>query len=392
MSLQQIKSHKTCECGSNESNRPLISSGSESSVCDACSEIIRYNDFNGSNEDNEVMLSSESDDHYSSRSTCSTILRCSSNLSCSGLTLQPFIAGSTADNESFLSTHSIAIVNNCVDNRCSLQGLSSVESNTLPKCSLNDNNRCSWSSSPCSRCGHHYCTDIYCSSNDVLSTKMMANNAISELNLTEFRSISPSTSLRDCFRHTSHGLNAINGSNNVNKCGPIVSDRASLCSQSSQSSGASNASNSSNGSGSHSSGHSCQCSMEYSVPRPHPTPLIVDTLYDKPKNIQHKICNKSINKEVMTVCDCRLSQMDVNNKNLLNGVHCPTLTKCNYSSDNCRHLPDINAKHVFSNKPINEMPENNYDVPRTALANIYLKVGLRALLFSYEMLFWWNKF
>ena len=365
MSLQQTKCHKTCECGSNESSRPLISSSSESDVCDACSEIIRFNDFNGSNEDNELIISCESDDHYSSRSTCSTILRCSSNLSCNGV--QPYIGGSNADNESFLSTHSIAIVNNCVDNRCSFQALSAIESNTLPKCSLNDNNRCSWSSSPCARCGHHYCADIYCSANDALSTKMLANNAISELNLTEFRSISPSTSFRDCIRHNSHTLN------NINKCGPILPDRASLCSQSSQSSGGSN---SSNGSGSHSSGHSGHCSLEYSVPRPRPMPLIVDTLYDKPKNIQHKISNKSIKKEVTTVCSCHLNQMDVNNKNILNCIQCPTQSKCNYSSDNCSHLSDTNGRDIFNNRLISEMPENNYDVPRTALANIYLKVGV----------------
>ena len=383
MSLQQTKCHKSCECGSNESSRPLISSSSESSVCDACSEIIRFNGSNCSNDDNEI---SESDEHYSSRSTCSTILRCSSNLSCN--VGQPYISSQsvTTDNECFLTSHhSLGILNNCADNRCSMQCFSNLDSNTLPKCSQNDN-RSSWALSSCERCGHHYWPDIYGCSSDgaVLSTKTLTNNTVSAINLSEFRSISPSSSsssIKDCFRRNNCTIN------NNNKNGPILPDRASLCSQSSQSSGGSN---SSNGSGSHSSGHSYHCDTEYSVPRSHQKPtLISDTLYDKPKKIQHKICN-NINKteHLPSLCSCQLDQFDVTNKNTVISGHriFAAPIRINNFSGNCNNLSTIRSNdfNAIMNQTIEESGEQHYSVPRTALANIYLKVNI--LFICYHLL------
>ena len=374
MSLQQTKCHKSCECGSNESSRPLISSGSEGSVCDACSEIIRYNGSNGSNEDNEI--SGESDDHYSSRSTCSTVLGCSSNRSCIGSQTYLSSPNAVTDNECFMTSHhSLGILNTCADNRCSLNGLSNIESNTLPKCNQNDN-RSSWSTSSCMRCGSHYWADLYgCPSEDtVLSTKTLTNNTLSAINLSEFRSISPSSSssMRDCFRHNNnHTIN------NINKNVSILPDRASLCSQSSQSSGESS---SSNGSGSHSSGHSCHCGLEYSVPRTHQKPaVILDSLYDKPKNFQHKLCNNLNKKEQMAVlCSCQLDQLDVTNKSIVTSGQriIPSTIKTNGFSRNGNNLSVIHLKdyNPIMNQTIEETGEQHYSVPRTALANIYLKV------------------
>ncbi len=359
MSLQQTKCHKSCECGSNESSRPLISSSSESSVCDACSEIIR---FNGCNYDNEI----SGDEQYSSRSTCCTILRCSSNLSCSGV--QPYISSASvaADNKCFFtSSPSLAMLNNCTDNRLSMQGLSNIDSNTLPRTS-NDNNRCSWALSHCSRCGHHYCSGSNGCSDDV-SNKSLPNNTISAINLSDLRSISP-TSIRECLRHHNHQMI------NANKSSSILPDRASLCSQSSHSSGASNSSNSS---GSHSSGR-CNCSNEYSVPRTqhnqHNSHIILDMLYDKPKNIQHKLCNIVNKSEHITLCSCHLDQIDVTNRNVPFGHKViSTGIIVNNLSENCKDLSIKECNGVKCQR-IEDCNAQHYAVPRTALAHIYLKV------------------
>ena len=361
MSLQQTSCHKSCECGSNESSRPLISSSSESSVCDACSEIIRFNICNFDNE-----ISGENDEQYSCRSTCSTILRSSSTLGYSRG--QPYIS---ADNDCFLAPHSLSIHNNCTENRSPIQGLSNSDCNTLPKCSHNDKNRCSWTLSPCVRCGHYYCPDIYsCVAADdgLKSTKCLPNNTLSAINLSEIRSISPS--MRDCILHQRQHIN------NMNKSVSILPDRASLCSQSSQSSGASNSSNSS---GSHSSGQSCNCNTEYSIPRNHHKPaLISDLLYDKPKNFQHKICNNMGKTEQLPLCSCHLDQLDVTNKNTVVSNHNfnPITIKANPMSETCNQCSIISSKDLNSMKyqQNEEFGEQHYSVPRTALANIYLKV------------------
>lgn len=360
MSLQQTKCHKSCECGSNESSRPLISSSSESSVCDACSEIIR---FNSSNFDNETSC----DEQYSSRSTCCTILRCSSNLSSGGL---PYISSASvaADNECFFtSSPSLAMLNNCTDNRRSTQGLSNIDSNTLPRIT-NDSNRCSWACSSCNRCGHHYCSQHNGCTDDVsLSDKTLPNNTISSINLSDLRSISP-TSLRECLRHHNHQII------NANKCVSILPDRASLCSQSSHSSGGSNSSNSSS---SHSSGR-CNCNNEYSVPRTQHKPhIILDMIYDRPKNIEHKICNIISKSEQMALCSCQMNQLDLNNRNVSFGhKFIPTGIRANNKSENCNDLSIMPLKD-FNSVKCQRIEECNtaqhYSVPRTALAHIYLK-------------------
>ncbi|CAG2170992.1 unnamed protein product, partial [Oppiella nova] len=379
MSLQQTKCHKSCECGSNESSRPLISSSSESSVCDACSEIIRFSCSNGSSSfDNEIIIggNGDCDEHYSSPSTCSTILRCSSTLSCNGG--QPYHSPSAsvaADNECYLTSHSShATFNGFADNRCAIQSLSTVDCNTLPKCTQNDKNRCSsWAPSQCcSQCSahHSYCADIYDGNDDVLSTKMMANNTLSAINLSDLRSISPS-SMRDCFRHNNNGCT--HNMNTITKNGCILPDRASLCSQSSHSSGASNSSNSS---GSHSSGHSCHCNTEYSVPRrQHKPPLIEDMLYDKPKNFQHKICNIMTKREQMALCSCHLDHTDVSNRNTITSSHkiIANNPKTTISCENSNHFMLLNDSNRAKCQQMEEFGEQYYSVPRTALANIYLK-------------------
>jgi hypothetical protein len=161
---------------------------------------------------------------------------------------------------------------------------------------------------------------------------------------------------------------------NANKSSSILPDRASLCSQSSHSSGASNSSNSS---GSHSSGR-CNCSNEYSVPRTqhnqHNSHIILDMLYDKPKNIQHKLCNIVNKSEHITLCSCHLDQIDVTNRNVPFGHKViSTGIIVNNLSENCKDLSIKECNGVKCQR-IEDCNAQHYAVPRTALAHIYLKV------------------
>jgi hypothetical protein len=158
---------------------------------------------------------------------------------------------------------------------------------------------------------------------------------------------------------------------NANKSSSIFPDRASLCSQSSHSSGASNSSNSS---GSHSSGR-CNCSNEYSVPRTqHNSHIILDMLYDKPKNIQHKLSNIVNKSEHMALCSCHLDQIDVTNRNIAFGhKFISTGLIVNNLSENCKDLSIKECNGVKCQR-IEDCNAQHYAVPRTALAHIYLKV------------------
>lgn len=350
MSLQHHNcNHKICEYtnGSGDSSRPLISSGSESSMCDVCSEIIQCSCSTG-----ETELSS--DEAYSSRSTCCTTLRWSSNSSCTGLGTSYISSASiSADNESnfFTPSPSLTLLNNCIDNRRSILGLSSdTDSKTLPR--TPNGNRCSWIIDCCNKCGRQHCIANGTGDCDA-EPKIMCNNTIGTLtSSSDLRSVSPSSI------HNHHQNHHHHHHHNFNRCirkDPFP-DRASLCSQSSHSSGASSNSNTSSGSGSI-GGVVCSAT-DYSVPR-FSNHQLINSLYDIPKNTSHNVCSLRSKSESSSLCCCHSNHESKGNM------------------DNLSH-----ENNSFHDGAVN--PLMYYEVPRTALTNIYLKVSINCYLFVYS--------
>lgn len=350
---------------SNESSQPLLSSGSDGSNCDVCSEIITFSCANGDTD-------YSGDEVYSSNSTCCTTLHWSSSSSCTG-TVPPYTSNSSLADDNESSSVSFCGLNNDSDNRHSIagDGLDS-DCNNLPKGT--HDNRCSWTFTLCINCGQHYCGAINgsCNPGVTSSNRTISSSTISTI-VSDHRTVSPA-SMRSCARHHHHHQhNGDNIHHQPTKAG-ILSDRASLCSQSSHSS---------SGTSSSSTG-SYQSSSEYSVPRSsHQPPYLIDLLYDKPRNLQHAVISRdkrvsvsSLN-ERTPICSCHL-------RNGNNGRLRKSSTIISYSSEGQNNSPGSSPKkfnHLeenticsFNNNSTN-IQSMHYQIPRTALANLYLKVS-----------------
>ncbi|KAI1291994.1 Protein Dok-7 [Halotydeus destructor] len=338
---------------STESSRPLLStssgtnsSGSDGSGCDGCSDVLRFSSCNGSLD----ICDCSSDETYSSKSTCYTSLRWSS------------ISGGSSRGPGHGFPSLVSLPCDVGDSELSTNG------------KLSENHRCVFSFSSCGRCGRNFCsgldgnecpTDV---SNNMAS-RTVSVNTISTL-LTDFRASSPMTqNTNGCPRNNSHHhLNnghhihhhsLTNGNLNMDMTtGPgILSDRTSLCSQSSHSSSTSSA------------GSSTGYQSEYSVPRGSNHSL-ADTLsamlYDRPKCAVRQGLDEG-NITYGCQCDCSRSKTPVNGTTEAPGGHC----SCPTSGSPKKQLAVL---PVASNGQVPQTnPYLNYQIPRTALANMYIR-------------------
>lgn len=385
---------------SNESSRPLLlstansSSGSDSSTCDACSDILRFSS-SCARLDTDCGLSS-SDEAYSSKSTCCTSLRWSSISGSSG-------GGCRTAATGYSSAASLA---------GDVTGIGRELSSLNGK--LNENHRCMFSFSSCGRCGRHFCEqndEDRCSTNgDGSTSRTVSVNTISTL-LSELRANSSSShGSSGCVHrnggqtnHPTHhhsqphfnGNGHANGNHTDHQVNASSADRTSLCSQSSHSSASSSTASS------NSSSTSAGYQSEYSVPRGSSHSLaetLSSLLYDRPKSVlrhtqsldQGRCCDCDRQSQVKTptnqdcgrcICTPSSSPKKTTNHHHVHG-NVTTNLGSSLAAENghTSALPPppvmpakVSLPSSCSSSSVASNPYLNYQVPRTALANMYIK-------------------
>ncbi|XP_067120734.1 uncharacterized protein [Centruroides vittatus] len=264
---------------STESSKPLLSSGSDGSTCDAFSDSFR---IDGMGED---ICNSKSNCHIHYHWPSCSYYRW---------------AGTPATELPDLPT---------ISDFQDQQQLSSVNSSMRNINGCPCDSQSTWSFSHCSKCGGRYCMKEGMRNGPEL--RQTNGNVFAPHWTMDLTIVSPSSEV------------AVHGRKGVFRTSvKSPPDRSSLCSQSSQSSGTSSGS-----------------SSEYSVPR-----SCIDTLYDRPRSMHH-INGHNISRSPPRII--RGSSLDEDHKRLL-GSAIKTPNQENFPACTCRFNADIPKVHGMS--------------------------------------------
>ncbi|GFU26857.1 protein Dok-7 [Nephila pilipes] len=239
--------HKRCHLDSSKSSdHPLMSSGSEGSTCDACSEILRSSDHC----DHELMYSSSASSMKAS--SCRIHYRWPSCLSRWG-------QSSTTTASDVDSVDTVSIILSDFQGSSQAATMSKANGHGQSLSCLCDTQG-TWPFNQCTKCGRQFYSRASLQSSRAKPTSSPDHAAHEDTN-----GFSPQWTMDSLIGSTPCSQQSKKESAYQLMNPP--SDRASLCSHAS-----------------HSSSASASSESEYSVPK-----NFMDTLYDKPKNMQHAL-------------------------------------------------------------------------------------------------------
>lgn len=359
MSLQpRSRAQESSQCSSSESRRPLLSSGcSDVGSCDACFEIVRF-----------AGDAPTPDDFFRSRTFCKVHYRWPSCVSQGG----PAPSVSSSDAES-ADTVSLTI-SDIQEPLGTKEASDNQVSSPLP---VSGSAPAVWTYTHCGKCGRHYCARCSFPSQSGRSpdgSRWFAPQWTADLKTHQQQAWTTgagvhgrSPGITDSGSRPASGVaSQVSGGR-----GGKPSDRASLCSQSS---GTSSASTSGASTG----------SSEYNVPR-----SFLESLYDQPRSIIHTDAELFRNYPGVRPSSGATPSPVVDS--MLPGVHGFGAAPCICSARGtqpCAEAPL--ARSGSSDSPLASPKRStpqprppctcnvrlqypNYDVPRAALANLYLK-------------------
>ncbi|XP_042148289.1 uncharacterized protein LOC8036032 isoform X2 [Ixodes scapularis] len=370
MSLQpRARAQDSSQCCSSESRQPLLgSSCSDAGSCDACSEIVRFA--------SDAQLS---DDVFRSRTFCKVHYRWPSCVSHCGHAAS--VSSSEAESADTVSL-TISDIQETPPSAKEMVPDTTLPMNPTP---ANGSAPAVWTYTHCGKCGRHYCARCSYGSHSSQSGKSPDGSKGFAPHWTMDLRVAPSQASDAAVHSRLSGVGSMAGCAHL----PKPSDRSSVCSQSSGTSSAST------------SGASTS-SSEYNVPR-----SFLESLYDQPRNIIHT------DSELFRVRPSSSGATPSPMVDLPAGIHqsmlpCPCTSRSSQprvdsgitrsssgSSDSPLGSPKRLTQAAFFPapvaKPLNspvpcQTPKSactcglrplaqylNYDVPRAALAKLYLR-------------------
>lgn len=360
MSLQpRSRAQESSQCSSSESRRPLLSSGcSDGGSCDACSEIVRF-----------AGDAPTPDDFFRSRTFCKVHYRWPSCVSQCGAA--PSVSSSEAESA---DTVSLTIS----DIQEPLSTKDATDNQVGSPAPVSGGAPAVWTYTHCGKCGRHYCAR--CSFPDQMGSSPDGNRAFTPQWTMDLKSLPQQAWSTGVAVHGRSPSITDSGSRPGSGVVPPASgarggkpsDRASLCSQSSGTSSAST------------SGASTS-SSEYNVPR-----SFLESLYDQPRSVIHTDSDLFRNHPGIRPSSGTTPSPVV--ESMLPAVHGFGAAPCTCTARNaqpCAEAPLVRSgstsdSPLASPKRATPQPRPactcslrqhypNYDVPRAALANLYLK-------------------
>lgn len=360
MSLQpRSRAQESSQCSSSESRRPLLSSGcSDVGSCDACFEIVRF-----------AGDAPTPDDFFRSRTFCKVHYRWPSCVSQGGAA--PSVSSSDAESADTVSL-TISDIQEPLGSKETSDN--QVSSSPLP---VSGSVPAVWTYTHCGKCGRHYCARCSFPSQSGRSpdgSRWFPPQWAGDLKTNPQQAWTTgvavhgrSPSVTETGSRPTSGVASQAGSGRGGK----PSDRASLCSQSSGTSSAST------------SGASTS-SSEYNVPR-----SFLESLYDQPRSVIHMDSDLFRNHPgtrppsgatpspvvdsmlpsvhgfgaAPCVCSARVTQTSAETPLARSGSSDSPLGSPKRATPQPRPACTCNIRQQYQ----------NYDIPRAALANLYLK-------------------